>query len=61
MSRVWTVSVRLKPGWSYRFMLNSDRFKAFKSQDGVPLAPVVVTFKTGKGKHKDAIDSSLSP
>jgi len=58
---VWTVSVKLKPGWSYRFMLNSDRFNAFKSQDGVPLAPVVVTFKTGNGKPKDAADSSLSP
>jgi hypothetical protein len=55
------VSVKLKPGWSYQFMLNSDRFKAFKSQDGVPLAPVVVTFKTRNGKPKDGVDSPLSP
>ena len=45
---VWTVSVKLKPDWSYRFMLNSDRFQAFKSQNGVALAPVTVTFKTGQ-------------
>ena len=58
---VWTVSVKLKPGSSYRFMLNSDRFKAFKSQGGAPLKPVVVTFKTGSGTPKDAANSSLSP
>ncbi|MCH5375090.1 MAG: DUF4932 domain-containing protein, partial [Planctomycetes bacterium] len=58
---IWTVSVRLKPAWSYRFMLNSDRFRAFQSQDGVPLEPVVVTFKTSDGKAKDAADSSHRP
>ena len=37
---VWSVPVKLKPDWSYRFMLNSDRFQAFRSQGGVSLAPV---------------------
>lgn len=45
---VWTVPVKLKPGWSYRFMLNSDRFQNFRSREGVPLAPVAVTFTTAK-------------
>ncbi len=43
---VWTVQVKLKPDWSYQFMLNSDRYTAFRSRDGVPLEPVTVTFKT---------------
>jgi len=51
---VWAVPVKLKPDWSYRFMLNSDRFTSFRSEDGVPLAPVEVTFKTRtKGKPAD--------
>lgn len=47
---IWTVWVKLKPAWNYRFMLNSDRFNAFKSQDGVSLAPLEVSFRTGEGK-----------
>ncbi len=43
----WTVEVKLKPEWSYEFWLNSDRFTAFQSQEGVPLAPLKVTFQTG--------------
>jgi hypothetical protein len=38
--------VELKPGWEYRLGLNSPRFKGFQSEDGVPLIPVVYTFKT---------------
>ena len=45
---VWTVPVKLKPGWSYQFMLNSDRFQNFRSREGVPLAPLAVTFTTAK-------------
>lgn len=45
---VWTVPVQLKPAWTYRLMLNSDRFQSFRSQEGVPLAPVTVTFTTRK-------------
>ena len=44
----WTVPVKLKPDWSYEFMLNSPSFTAFRSADGVPLAPVTVKFKTKK-------------
>jgi hypothetical protein len=42
----WTTPVRLKPGSSYRFMLNSENYHGFQSQDGVPLDPVTVRFKT---------------
>ena len=45
--RTCVLPVKLKPDWSYQFMLNSDRFHAFQSQEGVPLAPVTVSFKTG--------------
>ncbi|MCY2990025.1 MAG: DUF4932 domain-containing protein [Planctomycetota bacterium] len=44
----WTIPVRLKPGHSYRFMLNSDRFRAFQSEDGASLEPVTVRFQTQK-------------
>ncbi len=44
----WTVPVKLKPDWDYRFMLNSDRFTAFRSREGVPLAPLTVTFRTAR-------------
>lgn len=44
----WSVPVKLKPEWKYRFMLNSDRYQAFQSEDGTPLEPVEVTFTTGK-------------
>jgi len=39
--------VELKPNSQYRLGLNSPSHKNFKSADGVPLAPVVYTFKTG--------------
>jgi hypothetical protein len=38
--------VELKPDSQYRLGLNSVSFKNFKSADGVPLPPVVYTFKT---------------
>lgn len=44
----WTVPVRLQPEHSYRFLLNSDRFRAFQSEDGVSLESVTVRFQTGK-------------
>lgn len=42
----WSVAVTLKPDWDYEFMLNSDRFAAFRSAAGVPLTPVRVRFRT---------------
>ncbi len=47
--RVLTVKVKLKPNWHYEFGLNSERFNAFRSADGVPLEPVWVKFDTGGG------------
>ena len=38
--------VELKPNSQYRLGLNSQSFKNFRSAEGVPLAPVVYTFKT---------------
>ena len=39
--------VELKPNSQYRLGLNSPSYKNFQSTGGVPLAPVVYTFKTG--------------
>jgi hypothetical protein len=38
--------VELKPGWQYEMGLNSRSFKNFQSEEGVPLTPVVYSFKT---------------
>jgi len=38
--------VELKPNSQYRLGLNSQSYKNFKSAEGVPLPPVVYTFKT---------------
>jgi hypothetical protein len=44
--RVFSLPVKLKPAWTYHFMLNSSQYTAFRSADGVPLEPVEVTFTT---------------
>lgn len=44
--KLLTIPVKLKPDWSYKFWLNSEKFTAFRSQDGVPLEPLEVTFAT---------------
>jgi beta-lactamase regulating signal transducer with metallopeptidase domain len=38
--------VELKPGMTYRLSLNAPEYKNFQSAAGVPLEPVVYTFKT---------------
>jgi hypothetical protein len=43
---VWTAPVKLKPGWTYNFWLNSEEYKGFVSDEGAPLAPVFVSFTT---------------
>ena len=48
--KIWTVPVKLKPDWSYEFMLNPETFDSFRSEEGVPLEPVSVTFKTAGQK-----------
>jgi hypothetical protein len=44
--KVFTIPVRLKPGWTYNFSLNSPSYRDFKSKQGIPLDPVPVTFTT---------------
>ncbi len=46
--KVLTLPVRLKPNWEYRFSLNGGKYMAFTSQEGVPLRPVPVTFRTSE-------------
>ncbi len=41
-----TLPVRLKPDWSYRLGLNSPSHQNFSSQGGLPLEPVITTFRT---------------
>jgi len=48
--KIWTVPVTLKPDWSYEFMLNSETYVGFYSEEGVALEPVSVTFKTAGQK-----------
>jgi hypothetical protein len=48
--KIWTTPVKLKPDWSYEFMLNSATYDSFRSEAGVPLDPVSVTFKTASPK-----------
>ena len=48
--KIWTAPVTLKPDWTYEFMLNSETYHAFRSEAGVPLEPVTVTFKTANQK-----------
>ena len=43
---VFTMKVKLKPGWSYSFGLNGGKYRAFRSADGIPLKPIRVRFKT---------------
>lgn len=48
----WTCPIKLKPDWTYRFMLNArPNFMAFHSEKGIPLEPVTVSFKTGKKRE----------
>ncbi|HZN37469.1 MAG TPA: DUF4932 domain-containing protein [Planctomycetota bacterium] len=44
--KVLTVPIKLKPDWSYELWLNHGKFDTFRSEDGTPLQPVHVTFKT---------------
>ncbi len=48
----WTVPVKLKPNWSYEFKLNSETYDAFRSEEGEPLEPVTVTFRTAGDNRK---------
>jgi hypothetical protein len=47
--KVLTIPVRLKPSWDYELWLNRGQFDTFRSEQGVRLAPVRVTFATRGG------------
>ncbi|MBW2701437.1 MAG: DUF4932 domain-containing protein [Deltaproteobacteria bacterium] len=47
--KIFSVPVKLKPNWAYKFWLNSQRFQNFASAEGVSLLPIKVEFKT-RGK-----------
>ena len=44
--KVFTMPVALQPGKDYLFGLNAEQYLGFQSEQGIPLAPVVVRFKT---------------
>jgi hypothetical protein len=50
--KVFTMPVQLQPGQEYRFGLNAEKFLGFRSEEGIPLAPVVVRFKTRQADTK---------
>ena len=47
----WTAPVKLKPDWKYEFGLNDPDFRNFKSETGVSLDPVWVTFRTARSTN----------
>lgn len=44
--KVLTVKMKMQPGRTYRFQLNSPRFQGFVAADGTPLEGVPVSFRT---------------
>ena len=44
--RVFTMPVELQAGKEYHFGLNAEEYLGFCSEDGIPLAPLVIRFKT---------------
>jgi hypothetical protein len=44
--QVFTAPVQLQPGKEYLFGLNAEKFLGFCSEEGIPLAPVVIRFQT---------------
>ncbi len=50
--KVFTAPVQLQPGKEYLFGLNAEKFLGFYSEEGIPLAPIVVRFKTKQADRK---------
>jgi hypothetical protein len=48
--KIVTLPVKLKPNWDYEFWLNRGKFDTFRSEEGVRLKSVHVTFRTGPAK-----------
>ena len=47
------VELRLEPGRTYAFWLNSDQFKNFRDSEGRPAVPYLLIFETKQeGKEK---------
>ena len=44
--RVFSLQVQLEPGKEYVFSVNEERHLGFRSEEGIPLAPVLVRFQT---------------
>ncbi|BBO36541.1 Ig-like domain-containing protein [Lacipirellula parvula] len=50
--RTITLPIKLEPGQTYRFGLNSERHVNFQSKGGVPLEPVAFEFSTAAKENK---------
>ena len=50
--KVFTMQVQLQPEKEYVFSLNDERYLGFCSEEGIPLAPVAVRFKTKPADKK---------
>jgi hypothetical protein len=46
--RTCTITVKLEPGRSYGYWINSDRFKNFKDKGGQAAVPYLLVFETKK-------------
>lgn len=46
--RTCTLTVKLEPGRSYGYWINSDRFQNFKDKGGKPAVPYLLVFETKK-------------
>lgn len=46
-SRTFSMAVTLEPNHDYLFGINSNRFKNFRSKDGVAVSPIRFRFRTG--------------
>ena len=47
--KVFTMPVELEPGKEYVFGLNAERYLGFRSEEGIPLAPVRGSFQDQAG------------
>lgn len=58
---VLTVKVVLRPGQTYRFGLNSPSHRSFVSAKGVPLEPILVSFRTAGEPGTDVEEEPAGP
>ena len=48
----WTIPVQLKPDWDYKFSLNCETYDGFRSEEGTPLEPTLISFRTASGETR---------